>query len=227
MPPNLRRSIDRPLASGTTGSEPRAERNPPFGGARADVPSLTGSRVCRGTITVICGCMFSGKTTELLRRLAECPRGKALAFKHAIDTRYSASAIVSHAGKASPAIVVTDASAIERHVTDGIGLAAIDEAHFFDESLADVVARLAQRGMDVVLTALQPDSWGRLFPATQRLLEIADEPIVTTATCARCGASADHTQRLTPVIDGQMVVEPSNYEPRCRNCWRPPPEPPQ
>ena len=180
----------------------------------------------RGSVTVICGCMFSGKTTELLRRLAEYPCGEALAFKHAIDTRYSASAIVSHGGKASPAIVVADAGAIERHITDGIDMAAIDEAHFFDESLADVVARLAQRGVDVVLTSLQPDSWGRLFPAAERLLAIADEPMVKTAACARCGALADRTQRLTPIIDGQMVVEPSNYEPRCRKCWHPPPEPP-
>jgi len=169
--------------------------------------------------------MFSGKTTELLRRVAEHPCGKALAFKHAIDTRYSASAIVSHGGKASPAIVVANADDIDRHVTDGIELIAVDEAHFFDERLAEVVARLAEQGADVVLTSLQPDSWGRPFPAAQRLLAIADEPIVTTATCARCRALADRTQRLTPIIDGQMVVEPDNYEPRCRNCWRPPPEP--
>jgi len=178
----------------------------------------------RGTVTLICGCMFSGKTTELLRRLAEQPVGKALAFKHAIDTRYSASAIVSHNGKALPAIVVSNADEIEPHVTDGIEIAAIDEAHFFEERLADIVARLAQRGVDVVLTSLQPDSWGRPFPATERLLDIADEPMVTTATCARCGALADRTQRLTPIIDGRMVVEPDNYEPRCRNCWQPPPD---
>ena len=179
-----------------------------------------------GTITVICGCMFSGKTTELLRRLEMYPRGTALAFKHAIDTRYSASAIVSHGGKASPAIVVNNADKIERHVTDDIQMVAIDEAHFFDVGLADVVARLAERSIAVVLTSLQPDSWGRLFPVTQRLLALPDEPILTTATCARCGAVADRTQRLTPIIDGRMVVEPSNYEPRCRKCWRLPPEPP-
>ena len=179
-----------------------------------------------GTITVICGCMFSGKTTELLRRLEAYPRGAAFAFKHVIDTRYSASAIVSHGGKALPAIVVAKASEIERHITDDTEMVAIDEAHFFDEGLADVVACLAERGVDVVLTSLQPDSWGRPFPLAERLLAIADEPTVTTATCARCGRIADRTQRLTPIIDGQMVVEPDNYEPRCRNCWRPPPEPP-
>jgi len=180
----------------------------------------------RETITVICGCMFSGKTTELLRRLEAYPRGEALAFKHVIDTRYSASAIVSHGGKALPAIVVANAGEIERHITDDTKMVAVDEAHFFDECLAAVVSRLAERGIDVVLTSLQPDSWGRPFPLAERLLAIADEPTVTTARCARCGRIADRTQRLTPIIDGQMIVEPDNYEPRCRKCWRPPREPP-
>lgn len=180
-----------------------------------------------GTVTVIYGCMFSGKTTELLRRLEEYPSGKALAFKHAIDTRYSASAIVSHGGKASPAFVVKNADEIERSVSGDIGMVAVDEAHFFDGSLADVVARLAGRGIDTVLTSLQPDSWGRPFPVVDRLLAIADEPILTTATCARCGGVADRTQRLTPIVDGNMVVEPSNYEPRCRKCWCPPDHPPK
>jgi len=181
----------------------------------------------RGTVTVIHGCMFSGKTTELLRRSEMYPRGKALSFKHAIDTRYSSSAIVSHGGKASPAIVVKNAAEIERHVTKAIGMVAIDEAHFFDEGLVGVIARIVEGGIDVVLTLLQPDSWGRPFAVAERLLAHADEPILMTATCARCGTLADRTQRLTPIIDGRMVVEPDNYEPRCGKCWRPPPEPPR
>jgi len=184
------------------------------------------SATARGTVTVICGCMFSGKTSELLRRLEMYPRRTTLAFKHALDTRYSATAIVSHAGKASPAIVVKNSAEIERHITEVIDMVAIDEAHFFDEGSVDVVARIVERGIGIVLTSLQPDSWGRPFPVADQLLAIADEPILSSATCARCGAVADRTQRLTPIIDGRMVVEPDNYEPRCVKCWRPPPEPP-
>ncbi len=218
MPPNPPRSNSSPS---------RGRGAPETAGAlRVGRASPAESEALRGTLTVICGCMFSGKTTELLRRLEGFPRGAAVAFKHVIDTRYSASAIVSHGGKALPAIVVASASAIERHITDDTEMVAVDEAHFFDEGLAAMVSRLAERGIEVVLTSLQPDSWGRPFPLAERLLAVADEPIVTTATCARCGRIADRTQRLTPIIDGQMVVEPDHYEPRCRNCWRPPPEPP-
>jgi len=76
--------------------------------------------------------------------------------------------------------------------------------------------------MDVALTSLEPDSWGRPFLINGRLREVCTSCILKTATCSRCGAIADRTQRLTPVVGGQMIVDPSHYEPRCRKCWRPP-----
>ncbi len=175
-----------------------------------------------GTITTLYGCMFSGKTTELLRRLDEYPPGEAAAFKHAVDTRYSASRIVSHRGKGRPAIVVRSAEEIAGRIDSRTRIAAIDEAHFFDDGLVEVVGRLARRGVDVVLTSLHPDSWGRPFSVTSGLLGIAAEAELCLASCARCAAPADRTQRLTPILNGRMVVEPSNYESRCQRCWVPP-----
>ena len=102
-------------------------------------------------------------------------------------------------------------------------MAAIDEGHFFDARLLDVISRLAERGIDVVVAALQPDSWGRSFPLVDRLAALADAALVKHAACARCGAEASRTQRLTPIEHGRMVVDPSNYEPRCAKCWNPPP----
>jgi len=180
----------------------------------------------RGTITLIRGCMFSGKTTELLRRLAEHTDSKSLALKHAIDTRFHPTQIVSHAGKAHTAIAVTSAADIVRRVGPEIEFVAIDEAHFFDEHLAAVIAQLADRGLDAVLTSLEPNSWGRPFAVNEALLAVADEILTMTAVCARCGATADRTQRLTPIVHRNMVVAPDNYQPRCRKCWRPPPESP-
>jgi thymidine kinase len=176
--------------------------------------------------------MFSGKTTELLRRLEAAPRGQSLAFKHVADSRYSDSQIISHAGKAAPAIAVRNSSGIIEHLSalrrghaGGLKLIVIDEGHFFDDGLLDAV-RIARHLSEVVVAALQPDSWGRPFDVVSRLIEFADEPVLKQATCARCTARADRTQRLTPIINGQMVVDPDNYEPRCQPCWRPPPERP-
>ena len=181
--------------------------------------------VRRGAVTLISGCMFSGKTTELLRRVDTFDRAKVAAFKHAVDVRYSPNEIVSHAGRAYPAQAITSAGEILARLATGVELVAIDEAHFLDADLVDVTAILARRGLDVVLTSLDPDSWGRPFEVVERLRPIAGESVPLHATCARCDAVASRTQRLTPIIGGNMADAPENYEPRCPACWTPPPEP--
>ncbi len=190
-------------------------------------PVLTLHPPRRGTVTLITGCMFSGKTTELLRRLSCFPLPSILAVKHTIDTRYSVTQIVSHAGATFPAIAVSDPSDIAACLSDDVEIVAIDEAHFFQESLADVVLQLASRGIEVILTSLNPNSWGSPFRVNRRLRVIADEPILMCAICARCGGTADRTQRVTPIVDGKIVGGPESYEPRCRACWTPPPESPR
>ena len=179
-----------------------------------------------GTITVISGCMFSGKTTELLRRIAPDRASGVLAVKHIIDTRYDRNAIVSHGGKACSARAVAQAEEIPVLVADDVAIVAIDEAHFFENPLVSITRRLADRGIDVVLTLLDHDCWGRPFPIALELQTIADEPVTLCALCGRCGGTADRTQRLTPIINGQMVGGPESYEPRCQRCWRPPESPP-
>ncbi len=176
----------------------------------------------RGVTSLIVGCMFSGKTTELIARVERYPSESVLAIKHAIDTRFGRIAIISHGGKSLDATTVSCAREILNLVQAGTRVVAIDEGHFFDLDLMDAIAMLNRRRMDVVVTSLEPDSWGRPFPINELLREQATECVVKSAICARCGVVADRTQRLTPVVGGNMVVDPSNYEPRCRTCWRPP-----
>jgi thymidine kinase len=78
--------------------------------------------------------------------------------------------------------------------------------------------------MQVLLTALDRDSWGRVFPVVERLRAIAHLVREMTTFCARCGGLAERTQRLTPILDRSMVGGPESYEPRCLQCWKPPPE---
>lgn len=177
----------------------------------------------RGRLTVIQGCMFSGKTTELLRRLDCSPPGETAAFKHVADNRYRDDAIVSHGGKAHPAVGLDDAASIPGRVRDRTKLVAIDEGHFFGPSLAECSRALTGRGIDVAIALLDLDSWGRPFPVAAELAAMADEPILKHAVCARCGGIGERTQRLTPIIDGNMVGGAESYQPRCRACWTPPP----
>ena len=189
-----------------------------------------GGREARSTeagdapITVLCGCMFSGKTTELLRRLGHRPPQATVVFKHIIDDRYELDAVVTHGGKAVPAVRISMAREILDHVGKGVELVAVDEGHFFDSSLVQVSQELARRGIAVIITLLDRDSWGRPFPLAEQLCAVAGEPVVGYAVCGQCGAAADRTQRVTPIVDGRMVGGPEHYEPRCQKCWTPPPQ---
>jgi thymidine kinase len=170
--------------------------------------------------------MFSGKTTELLHRLAAVRPECVQVFKHVIDCRYGVDAVVSHARRSWPAVAIESAQQILARLQNGTEVVAVDEAHFFPESLVDMTQCVADRGVHVMLTSLDRDSWGRPFRVAQRLCSTADEAIVRQAVCACCGGMADHTQRLTPIIDTNMVGGPESYEARCWRCWTPPPEPP-
>jgi thymidine kinase len=179
----------------------------------------------RGKVVLILGCMFSGKTTELLRRVASVPSSTVAVFKHRIDTRYVRQCVVAHNRRSCPAVPVFSPEEITQRITQTIRLVAIDEAHFFDHGLVEVVKSIRDRGIDVTLTALDRDSWGRPFPVVDRLRAIASVRELATL-CARCGGIADRTQRLTRIVDRTMVGGPESYEPRCTPCWAPPPEPP-
>jgi len=104
-------------------------------------------------------------------------------------------------------------------------LVAVDEAHFFDHGLVEVTRTLVAGGMDVVVTSLNIGSWGQPFAVTEQLRSLSDAEVSLTAACAVCGGPAVRTQRLTPIVDGELVGGPESYEPRCDKCWRPPPEP--
>jgi len=180
----------------------------------------------QGTITVIAGCMFSGKTTALMRLLSQFSPRSVLAVKPEVDTRYSKTAIVSHGGLSMAARPLRSAGELDSVLVPSTCIVAIDEAHFFDESLCEVIEGLTDRGLDVAVTTLDCDSWGRPFPLAARLAACADRVFRPQTVCARCGHPAERTQRLTPIINGQLVGGPESYEPRCRVCWKAPPEPP-
>lgn len=192
--------------------------------ARMPAPRVSAHAATRtGALTFITGCMFSGKTSALLAHIRRFDRSAVTCFKHVIDTRYSVDCVVSHDGAKSPARAITSGGQIPRHVPPGIRLVAIDEAHFFDDSLIDAADLLRARGIDVVMTALDIDSFGEPFNVCDRLVEGASEHVRLKSTCVQCAAPASRTQRLTPIIDGQMVGGRESYEPRCTTCWTPPP----
>ena len=127
-----------------------------------------------GTITLIGGCMFAGKTGELIRMLRSVPADSRIAFRHTIDVRYDAECIVSHDGDRLPAKRVDSAAGILASVTPDTRMVAVEEAHFFKRELVDVVRELSRRGISVALTGLDFDTWGQPIPIMQNLASIAE-----------------------------------------------------
>jgi len=179
-----------------------------------------------GVVELICGCMFSGKTTRLLQQLQDAPAQAILIVKHDKDDRYSRSQVMTHNGAGCPAVCVHSADDILNQVASATEVVAIDEGHFYDERLADVCAELARRGKRVIVTALDLDMWGRPFEVVERLKQVADVVSVQQARCAVCQQPATHTYRKTLIVGHRLVGGPEDFEPRCRSCWSPPPEAP-
>ena len=179
-----------------------------------------------GWIEVICGCMFAGKTEELIRRInvLSYARKNILVFKPKIDVRYSTTEIASHAGSKVPCIVISEAKEILDHVNYDTDVVAIDEVQFFDEDVVDICEYLADSGLRVMVAGLDKDFRGEPFGVLPDLLTRAEFVTKLTAVCAKCGAPATRTQRIIngkpasfndPIV---LVGAKEAYEPRCRHC---------
>ena len=178
-----------------------------------------------GWIEVVCGCMFSGKTEELIRRArrAEIAKQKVAIFKPRIDNRYSAQHIVSHSEQSLTSTVVDDASEILALSKDA-QVVGVDEGQFFKTNLVEVCEQLANQGKRVIVAGLDQDYRGKPFEPMPQLLAVAEYITKTLAICVVCGNPADRTQRKTQSADRVLVGAKDIYEARCRHCFEPPSE---
>jgi thymidine kinase len=176
-----------------------------------------------GWIEVICGCMFSGKTEELIRRLrrAAIARQNVAIFKPRIDKRYSDDHIVSHSDDRLKSMVVDSASEIPE-LAKGAQVVGIDEGQFFKMDLVDVCESMASAGKRVIVAGLDQDYRGKPFEPIPQLLAVAEYITKTLAICVVCGNPADRTQRKTQSGERIIVGAKDIYEARCRRCFVPP-----
>ncbi len=187
------------------------------------IPTLHDSPKGTGWIEVIVGCMFSGKTEELIRRLrrAEIAKQKVMVFKPKIDNRYSADHIVSHSEARLKSMVVEGSKQLEELTADA-QVIGIDEGQFFDSNIVDVVERLANQGKRIVIAGLDQDYRGKPFEPMPQLLAVAEYITKTLAICVVCGNPADRTQRTTASTERVLVGAKDSYEARCRRCFEAP-----
>lgn len=180
-----------------------------------------------GWVEVICGCMFAGKTEELIRRLKRLEYAKKsyLLFKPKIDNRYSEKEVVSHNLNKKNSIIIESADDLVKNLPSVLPYAvAIDEVQFFGSDMIDVIQDLANKGVRVIVAGLDTDFRGEPFGIMPTLLSIAEDVTKLHAICQCCGSLASRTQRLIngrpasyndPII---MVGAKEQYEARCRHC---------
>ena len=177
-----------------------------------------------GSVEVITGSMFSGKTDEMIRRLrrAAIARQQIQVFKPVIDDRYSVDKVTSHAGSDFQATPVKDSREVLLHLQADTTVVGIDEAQFFDWRIAELADQLSRRGVRVIVAGLDTDFRGEPFGPMPVLMAQAERVDKLQAICMVCGEPASRTQRL---INGEpagyddpvVVVGASElYEARCR-----------
>jgi thymidine kinase len=180
----------------------------------------TPAREQAGWIEVICGCMFSGKTEELIRRLnrAIIARQKVEIFKPVMDKRYHHEHVVSHNENAIRSTPVNFANDILLLAGD-CAVVGIDEAQFFDASIMEVCNTLANQGKRVIVAGLDMDYEGKPFGPMPQLLAIAEFVTKVHAICARTGQLASYSFRLTEDAGQVMLGERNHYEARSRTAF--------
>lgn len=180
----------------------------------------TGLARVRGSIEVICGAMFSGKTEELLRRLrrAKIAGLRVEIFKPTIDVRYDELAVVSHDRNTIASTPIDNSSNLLLLASD-VDVIGIDEAQFFDERLPDVVEQLADQGIRVIIAGLDMDFKRLPFGPMAHLCAIADSVDKIHAICVGCGSWANYSYRLVSGDQQVMLGEAKEYQPLCRTCY--------
>lgn len=177
-----------------------------------------------GSVEVICGSMFCGKTDELIRRLrrATIAKQKVQVFKPAIDDRYEVLKVASHAGSVFEAIPILNAGQILEKLDKDTTVVGIDEAQFLDSAIVEIVDGLAAKGLRVIVAGLDLNFKGEPFGCMPVLMARAEQVEKLQAICMVCGEPASRTQRLVngkparfndPVI---IVGASEMYEARCR-----------
>jgi thymidine kinase len=173
-----------------------------------------------GSIEVVAGSMFSGKTEELIRRLKRAKIAKQIVeiYKPIVDTRYSIEEVVSHDENSIRSTPIENSANILL-LSGDVDVIGIDEAQFFDKGLVDVVVKLANMGIRVIIAGLDMDFKGVPFGPIPGLMAVADHITKVHAICVRCGSIAQFSHRLSEKEQVVLLGEKDIYEPLCRSCY--------
>ncbi len=176
-----------------------------------------------GWVEAIVGCMFSGKTEELIRQMrrAQIARQTTQLFKPRIDSRYSSTHVASHNKNTMVATIVDNTNDILDQLDPATSVVGIDEGQFFSPQIVEIATTLAEAGKRVIIAGLDTDWKGRPFGPMPQLLAVAEIVNKQYAICMVCGEAATRTQRLISASSDILVGSSDAYEARCRLHFEP------
>ena len=181
----------------------------------------------KATLTIFAGPMFSGKTTKLiyLTKILKKLGQKVVVAKPSIDTRYTkAPKLASHDAKTIAAVFIDmnkPEDLLDIIKNDGFNHVILDELNFFHKTkTVAVIKKLLKMGVGVTGSGLAYDYRRKPFGPTLKLLKMADFPIWQHAICQKCGAPAEHTERVSGTKDVVVVAGMDMYIASCRKCHK-------
>jgi thymidine kinase len=192
-----------------------------------------------GHLTILMGCMFAQKTTELLRRIR---RYKSIGYNVLIvnyqaDQRYGQNRVASHDGEFNEALTISYMSEVDNLISQQkYNVLVIDEAQFFPDLFQYVTKWLDSQKIHIVIAGLDGDSERRPFGDILRLVPHAEHVERLTALCSVCrnGTLAQFTKYLKDSANKKEnevnIGAQEAYIPVCRRHFLattvPPPVPP-
>ena len=172
-----------------------------------------------GSIEVICGSMFSGKTEELIRRLkrAKIANQKIQIFKPSLDSRNN-EYIESHDKNRIKSLTVKTSYDVY-DIGKDFDVIGIDEVQFFDDEIVSVCNSLANNGVRVIAAGLDMDYLGNPFGPMPNLMAIAEYVTKVHAVCSKTGNIANYSYRKNKEDSIILIGEKDEYEALSRELF--------
>ncbi|CAN9509920.1 unnamed protein product [Ophioblennius macclurei] len=176
-------------------------------------------RRARGQIQVIFGPMFSGKSTELMRRVRrfQVAQYNCLVVKYAKDTRYSDSGMATH-DKFTMEAVSASCLADVRPLALKVSVIGIDEGQFFPDTV-EFCEEMANLGKTIIVAALDGTFQRKPFGNILGLVPLAESVVKLHAVCMQCYKEAAYTKRLGAEKEVEVIGGADKYQAVCRRCY--------
>jgi len=176
-----------------------------------------------GFIKLYIGCMYSGKTTELIRECNRCLsiEQRVLCINYAFDNRYGEDQFIySHDKAKTSCIKAVKLEEVEETYINNTDVILINEGQFFSDLKQYVLKWCEQFNKDIVVSGLNGDFMRNTFGQLHELIPLADDVIFMSAFCVKCKdrTPGTFTWRLSNETE-QVVIGNTNYIPVCRKHY--------